>query len=83
LLNDVYVNGQGQDVLCRSNQIITDANMYATGSILNDLLTESCDYFDLLGNLYWLANGVACDINKDTVNSISPGSLLAICMCSD
>lgn len=85
LLNDVYVNGQGQDVLCRSNQIITDANMYITGSILNDLLTESCNYFDLVSNLYWVGNGVTCDINEDigAMSSISPDSLIVICMCSD
>jgi hypothetical protein len=79
IINDVYVNGQGQDVLCRSNQIINDPTMYQPGSIFNNLVSESCLYFDLLLKYYSVLNDLACDVYKYAGNI----NTADFCVCSD
>jgi hypothetical protein len=79
IVNDVYVNGQGQDVWCRSNKIINDTTMYRPGYISSDLVTESCLYFDLFNKYFRLVVSEICGIDKYSgkIDSID------FCVCSE
>jgi hypothetical protein len=75
----VYVNGQGQDVWCRSNKIINDTTMYRPGYLLDDLVTESCSYFDLFNKYYWVVVGEICEMNT-YIGKFDSGDY---CVCSE
>jgi hypothetical protein len=53
MLNDVWVNGQGQDVWCRSNKIIKDPKLYNPGEIYNDVEKETCFMISLIDKWYF------------------------------
>jgi hypothetical protein len=41
MMNYLYVNGQGQDVWCRSHRIIKEAAFYGAGQVYDDVTQES------------------------------------------
>jgi hypothetical protein len=79
ILGDVFVNGQGQDVWCRSKIIIKDTTMYKPGSIFDDLVEESCFYFHLFYKYYYPFGPDVCEINSQ----IGDTNTLHFCICSD
>lgn len=64
IVNDVYLNGQDQDVWCRSNKIIDDLTMYKPGYFLNNLVVETCNYFDIVLKYYYIITNGGCEVNK-------------------
>ena len=75
-INDVYVNGQNQDVLCRSNQIISDNSLYDTGMSEINLYQETCYSFRFISMKFKVFQDAVCDINK------LPTWQIFFCMCS-
>jgi hypothetical protein len=53
MLSYMYVNGQGQDVWCRSNKIITDAAFYDAGQDYDNVVSESCHALNLYKLCYF------------------------------
>jgi hypothetical protein len=76
MLNDVWVNGQGQDVWCRSNQIIKDTKFYGTGETYDDVMRESCFLISLEAK--WSFNNL-WDIKCDPAKAFN----FYFCMCSN
>jgi hypothetical protein len=53
MLSYMYVNGQGQDVWCRSIKIITDAAFYDAGQDYDNVVSESCHALNLYKLCYF------------------------------
>jgi hypothetical protein len=76
MINDLYVNGQGQDVWSRSNQIIKEAAFYSASQVYDDVKIDSCLALNLNTKFYF-------EVIQD--HRCDPTSVLLYnyCMCSD
>lgn len=74
----MYVNGQNQDVLCRSNQIINDTSLFKLGQIRDNVYQESCYYYQFLNQTFELYLDAKCNINAP----VTPSDLF-FCICSN
>jgi hypothetical protein len=77
MINYMYVNGQGQNVWCRSNKIITDAAFFGAGQVYDDIVQESCLAINLKVKYYY---EVIFDQNYCNPEA---AVLHNYCMCSD
>lgn len=73
----LYVNGQNQDVWCRSNQIMKDATFYDAGQVYDDVTQPSCLSLNLLKIWYFEATFELdiCDTSSHLMHQF--------CLCSD
>lgn len=60
-IENVYVNGQNQDVWCRSNKTINDNSMYSAGKSDDYLISESCYIFQF-DQKFLVAEHLKCKI---------------------
>jgi hypothetical protein len=79
MLNDVYVNGQGQDIWCRSNTIIKEAVMYGQTpqQFYDDVKRESCFFISLQGKYFYETGFDTLCVPKTKL------STYYFCMCSN
>jgi hypothetical protein len=77
MVNDVWVNGQCQDVWCRSNKIITDPSFYNAAQVYDDVTKASCFILDMLTRKYFETEPIIANCNPAVT------LIQYVCMCSD